>query len=93
VDDTDISSSTTPISFKRISRRISSKRFDFLTSERQLLIDIAKKCCSLECLSKFGKKMLKQVRIQYFSLNGEEENIFLADRLQLRRFINKESLF
>jgi hypothetical protein len=27
--------------------------------------------------------MLKQVRVQYFSLNGEEQDIFLANRLQL----------
>jgi hypothetical protein len=37
LDDTDISSSSTPISFKRIPCHISSKRFDFLTSECQLL--------------------------------------------------------
>jgi hypothetical protein len=27
--------------------------------------------------------MLKQVRVQYFSLNGDEQDIFLANRLQL----------
>jgi hypothetical protein len=27
--------------------------------------------------------MLKQVHVQYFSLNGEEQDIFVVDRLQL----------
>ena len=77
------SSVVTPICFKRIPRRVSSKRFQYLTSEHQLRIDSVKKCCLSDCLVKFGKKELHSVRLYYFSLNGEEQDTFLAARLQL----------
>ena len=72
-----------PMRFKRVPRRVSSKRLEFLTSEHQLLRDVAKKCCLAECLVKSGKHGLKSIRHWYLSLNGEEQDTFLADRLQL----------
>ena len=72
-----------PMRFKRVPCRVSSKRLEFLTSEHQLLWDVAKKCCLLECLPKIVKKGLKLIRHWYLYLNGEEQDIFLADRLQL----------
>ncbi len=83
VDDPEVSSSTGPLRFERIPRHVSAKRFDFLTSERQLIIDSAKNCCLSECLSKIGRRGLKQIRLGYLSLNGEEQDTFLAGRLQL----------
>ena len=77
------SSTLAPMCFKRVLRRVSSKRLEFLTSEHQLQHDISKKCCLSSCLSKKGRRGLQDVRNLYFSLNGEEQDTFLADRLQL----------
>ena len=77
------SSVVTPICFKRIPRRVSCKHFEYLTSEHQLRISIVKKCCLSKFLVMFGKKELQPVRLYYFSLNGEEQDTFLAARLQL----------
>ena len=79
------SSTTAPMCFKRVPRRVSSKRLEFLTSKHQLQHDISKKCCLASCLSKSGRRGLHDVRNLYFSLNGEEQDTFLADRLQLMR--------
>ena len=77
------SSTPAPMRFKRVPRRVSSKRLEFLTSDHQLHHDVLKKCCQSECLSKIGKRGLQAIRHVYFSLNGEEQDTFIADRLQL----------
>ena len=68
---------------KNPSCRVSSKSFEYLTSEHQLWIDIVRKSCFSESLAKFGKKELQSVRFYYFSLNGIEQDMFLAAHLQL----------
>ena len=84
VDDSTCNFSTpAPLCFKRFLRHVSSKRFEYMTFEHQLLIDSAKTCCLANYLPKFGKKSLKEVRLWYLSLNGDEQDTFLADRLQL----------
>ena len=77
------SSMLTPICFKRVPRRVSYKRLEYVTSERQILMDINKQCCLSNCLAKIGKKGLQSIRQCYFSLNGEEQDTFLVARLQL----------
>jgi hypothetical protein len=37
--------SPTPICFQRVPRRVIPKRLEYLTSERQILIDVSKDCC------------------------------------------------
>ena len=60
VDDSTCNFSTpTPLCFKRVPRRVSSKRLEYMTSERQLLIDSAKTCCLANCFPMFGKNSLK----------------------------------
>ena len=75
------SSVVTSICFKRIPHRVSSKSFEYLTSEHQLRIDTVKKCCLSECLVEFRKKELQSVRLYCISLNGEEQDTFLAAHL------------
>ena len=82
-DDQCALSTPVPMCFKRVPRRVSSKRLEYLTADHQLLQDIAKRCCLSDCMSKIGKKGLKALRHWYFSLNGDEQDTFLADRLQL----------
>jgi hypothetical protein len=43
-----------PMRFKRVPCHVSSKCLEFLTSEHQLLRDVAKICCLAECLAKNG---------------------------------------
>ena len=83
------SSMLTPICFKRVPRRVSYKRLEYLTSECPILMDIAKRCCLLNCMARIGKKGLSLLRQCYFSLNGEEQDTFLVARLQL---VNDSSL-
>ncbi len=85
LDGQSCSSTPTPMCFKRVPRRVSSKRLEFLTSDHQLQHDISKKCCLSSCLAKIGRRGLQGIRHSYFSLNGEEQDTFLADRLQLMR--------
>ena len=82
-DHEDNFSSPTPRCFKRFARRVNHKRLEHLTSECQILIDVSKDCCQSSCLAKLGKKALKDISLWYFSLNGDEQETFLSDRLQL----------
>ena len=74
---------TKPLTFKRISRQVSVKRFNFLTSDRQIAIDTSRSCCGSQCLSKFGKTNLRVLREKYLSLNGEGQDTFLISHMQL----------
>ena len=53
---------TKPLIFKRISRQVSVKRFNFLTSNRQIEIDTNKSCCGSLRLSKFGKTIYMKIQ-------------------------------
>ena len=64
--------STSPLHFKRVQRRIRRARYDFVTSDRQVSLDVEKPCCARGCMTNIGKKKLKDLRQYYFSLNGDE---------------------
>ena len=72
-----------PLTFRRIPRQVSSKRFNFLCSDRQVICDSIKSCCGNDCLAKFGKANLRVLRQKYLSLNGEEQDTFLISHMQL----------
>ena len=74
-------SSLAPICFKRVPRQVNPKRLEYLTSEHQILIDVSRDCCQSSCLHILGKKAFKEIRVWYFSLNGEEQDTFLCDLL------------
>ena len=85
LDGQSCSSTPTPMCFKRVPHHVRSKRLEFLTSDHQPQHDILKKCFFSSCLAKIRRRGLQGIRPSYFSLNGEEQDTFLADRLQLMR--------
>ena len=62
---------TKPLIFKQVLRQVGVKRFNFLTSDRQIAIDTNKSCCGSLCVSKLGKTNLRILQEKYLSLNGE----------------------
>ena len=76
---------TKPLTFKRVPRQVSVKRYNFLCSDRQIVCDSSKTCCGNLCLNKFGKSNLRIMREKYLSLNGEEQDTFLISHMQLVR--------
>ena len=72
-----------PINFRKIPRQVSSKQLNFLTSDRQIVLDTNKSCCGSLCLSKFGKANLRGLQQKYLSLNGDEQDTFLISHRQL----------
>ena len=84
-ESTDDACSSQPLTFKRVPRQVSVKRFTFLCSDRQIVCDSSKTCCGNLCLSKFGKANLRVMREKYLSLNGEEQDTFLISHMQLVR--------
>ncbi|KAH7365155.1 hypothetical protein KP509_18G011500 [Ceratopteris richardii] len=69
--------------FKRRSREVSRKRFKFLTSDRQIALDIVKHCCGLKCLYNLGMKKLKHIREKFLHLDSERQDIYLVSCMQM----------
>ena len=72
-----------PINFRKIPRQVSSKQLNFLTSDRQIVLDTNKSCCGSLCLSKFGKANLRGLPQKYLSLNGDKQDAFLISHMWL----------
>ena len=56
------SGSTSPMHFKRVQRPIRRARYDFVTLDRQISLDVEKPCCARGCIMMIGKKKLKDLR-------------------------------
>ena len=72
-------------SFKRVSRQVSVRRFNFLCSDRQIICNSSKSCCVNLCLTKFERINLRRMREKYLSLDGDEQDTFLISHMQLVR--------
>ena len=75
--------SASPMHFKRVNRQIRRARYDFVTSDRQISLDMEKPCCARGCMTMIGKKKLKDLRHYYFSLNGDEQDTYLSSHMQM----------
>ena len=69
--------------FKRVNRQIRCARYDFVTSDRQISLDMENPCCARGCMTMIGKKKLKDLRHYYFSLNGDEQDTYLSSYMQM----------
>ena len=59
-------SSSSPMHFKRVPRRIRRYRFDLLILEKKLTLDFNKLFCARGCMSMIGKDKLRALRHYYF---------------------------
>ena len=50
--------SASPMHFKRVNRQIRRAKYDFVTSDRQISMDMKKPCCARGCMTMIGKKKL-----------------------------------
>ena len=59
-----------------------------MTFENQLRVDIGKDCWSRGCMSEpTGKDKLRSLRRYYFSLTGDEQDTYLATKMQMVKHI------
>ena len=55
-------------------RRIRVARFNLVTSDEQVGLDVNKTCCARGCMSLIGKSKLRELRRFYFSMTGDEQD-------------------
>ena len=75
--------SGSPMHIRRIPRRIRLARFNLVTSDKQIGFDVNKTCCARGCMSMIGKTKLRELRRHYFSMTGDEQDIYLTSHMQL----------
>ena len=68
---------SSPMHFRRVPRRMRQDRYDLVTSNKQLTLDVNKLCCACGCMSMIGKYKLRALRCYYFSLIGDERDTYL----------------
>ena len=54
-----------------------------MTFENQLKVDIVKDFCARGCMYAIGKDKLRSLRRYYFSLTGDEQDTYLATKMQM----------
>ena len=79
--------SASPTHFIRVPCRNSRDRFSLVTSKNQLRVDVGKHCCAHGCMNAIGKDKLWSLRRYYFSLTGDEQDTYLATKMQMVKAI------
>ena len=79
----DTEKSGSPMHIRRIPRRIRLQRFNLVTSDKQIGFDVNKTCCARGCMSMVGKSNLRRLRRHYFSMTGDEQDVYLGSHMQL----------
>ena len=68
---------------RRIPRRICWAKFELVTSEKQLGLDVNKLCCARGCMSMIGKDKLRELRRYYFSFTNDNQDTYLTTHMEM----------